>query len=182
MSKKRIVKSWLYYTFFITISRYLSLIHISLTTRELAAMIRQAGIDFLSLPDEECDPVFGIASGAGHIFGATGGVMEAALRTVYEVATGKQLDPPDFKEVRGVAGIKEAEYDLDGTKVKVAVTSGLNNAAKLLDMVRSGEKDYTFIEVMCCPGGCVNGGGQPHQPGYIRKMCIRDRPWPGQAA
>ncbi len=143
-------------------------VDISLTTRELAAMIRRAGIDFVSLPDEECDPVFGIASGAGHIFGATGGVMEAALRTVYEVVTGKQLDPPDFKEVRGVAGIKEAEYDLDGTKVKVAVTSGLNNAAKLLDMVRSGEKDYTFIEVMCCPGGCVNGGGQPHQPGYVR--------------
>ncbi len=143
-------------------------VDISLTTRELAAMIRRAGIDFLSLPDEECDPVFGIASGAGHIFGATGGVMEAALRTVYEVVTGQQLDPPDFKEVRGVEAIKEAEYDLDGTKVKVAVTSGLNNAAKLLDMVKSGEKDYTFIEVMCCPGGCVNGGGQPHQPAYIR--------------
>ncbi len=143
-------------------------VDISLTTRELAAMIRRAGIDFVSLPDEECDPVFGIASGAGHIFGATGGVMEAALRTVYEVVTGQQLDPPDFKEVRGVEAIKEAEYDLNGTKVKVAVTSGLNNAAKLLDMVKSGEKDYTFIEVMCCPGGCVNGGGQPHQPAYIR--------------
>ena len=94
--------------------------------------------------------------------------MEAALRTVYEVQTGKTLENVDFVGVRGVEDIKEAEYDLDGVKVKVAVTSGLNNAAKLLDMVKSGEKDYTFIEVMCCPGGCVNGGGQPHQPGYVR--------------
>ena len=143
-------------------------VDIALTTRELANMIRRAGIDFVKLPDEEADPVFGIASGAGHIFGVTGGVMEAALRTVSEVVTGKPLEKLDFTGVRGVEGIKEAEYDLDGTTVKVAVTSGLNNAAKLLDMVKSGEKDYTFIEVMCCPGGCVNGGGQPHQPGYIR--------------
>jgi len=142
-------------------------IDVSLTTRELANMIKRAGIKFTELPDEVCDPFLGIASGAGHIFGATGGVMEAALRTVYEVVTGKQLTPPDFKEVRGTEGIKEAEYDLDGTKVRVAVTSGLNNAAKLLDMVKAGEKDYHFIEVMCCPGGCVNGGGQPHQPGYV---------------
>jgi len=145
-------------------------IDISITTRELANMIKRAGIDFLALPDEKCDPFLGMASGAGHIFGATGGVMEAALRTVYEVVTGKQLNPPEFKEVRGVAAIKEAEYDLNGTKVRVAVTSGLSNAAKLLDMVKSGEKDYTFIEVMCCPGGCVNGGGQPHQPGYVRNF------------
>jgi iron only hydrogenase large subunit-like protein len=84
------------------------------------------------------------------------------------VVVGKPCPSVDFKDVRGVEGIKEAEYDLKGTKVKVAVTSGLNNAAKLLDMIKSGEKDYTFVEVMCCPGGCVNGGGQPHQPGYIR--------------
>ena len=143
-------------------------IDISLTTRELASMIKRAGIDFTNLPDETADPSFGIASGAGHIFGATGGVMEAALRTVYEVVTGDELKDLNFKDVRGLEAIKEAEYDLKGVKVKVAVTSGLSNAAKLLDMVKSGEKDYTFIEVMCCPGGCVNGGGQPHQPGFIR--------------
>jgi NADP-reducing hydrogenase subunit HndD len=143
-------------------------VDVSLTTRELADMIKLAGIEFTKLPDEICDPFLGIASGAAHIFGATGGVMEAALRTVYEVVVGKPCPSVDFKEVRGVEDIKEAEYDLNGTKVKVAVTSGLANAAKLLDMIKSGEKDYTFVEVMCCPGGCVNGGGQPHQPGYIR--------------
>ncbi|MDO4750043.1 MAG: NADH-dependent [FeFe] hydrogenase, group A6 [Eubacteriales bacterium] len=143
-------------------------VDVSLTTRELAEMIKLAGIEFTKLPDEVCDPFLGIASGAGHIFGATGGVMEAALRTVYEVVTGKEAQPLEFTDVRGVEDIKEAEYDLNGLKVKVAVTSGLNNAAKLLDMIKSGEKDYAFVEVMCCPGGCVNGGGQPHQPGHVR--------------
>ncbi len=145
-------------------------VDVSLTTRELAAMIKKAGISFTDLPDEECDPAFGVASGAGHIFGATGGVMEAALRTVYEVVTGQPCKPIEFHDVRGTEAIKEAEYDLAGTKVKVAVTSGLSNAAKLLDMIKSGEKDYTFVEVMCCPGGCVNGGGQPHQPGYVHNF------------
>ena len=139
----------------------------SITTRELANMIKVAGIEFENLADEECDPLFGIATGAAHIFGATGGVMEAALRTVYEVVTGKPCEPVEFTAVRGTEAIKEAEYDLGGTKVKVAVTSGLANAKKLLDMVKSGEKDYTFIEVMACPGGCVNGGGQPHQNGAV---------------
>ena len=145
-------------------------IDISITTRELASMIKRAGIEFNDLPDEICDPFLGMASGAGHIFGATGGVMEAALRTVYEVVTGKTLEAPEFHEVRGVEAIKEAEYDLNGTKVRVAVTSGLNNAARLLDMIKSGEKDYHFVEVMCCPGGCVNGGGQPHQPGHVHNF------------
>ncbi len=145
-------------------------VDVSLTTRELANMIKQAGIVFTELPDEEFDPALGIASGAGHIFGATGGVMEAALRTVAEVVTGKPLPSVDFTAVRGVEGIKEAEYDLAGTKVRVAVTSGLENASKLLDMIKSGEKDYTFVEIMACPGGCVNGGGQPHQPGYVRNF------------
>jgi NADP-reducing hydrogenase subunit HndD len=149
-------------------------IDVSITTRELAAMIKRSGIEFTSLPDEVADPVFGIASGAGHIFGATGGVTEAALRTVYEKATGKLLEKLEFEDVRGLADIKEAEFDLNGTTVKVAVTSGTSNAAKLLDMVKSGEKDYTFIEVMCCPGGCVNGGGQPYQPGYV--LNYRDLP------
>ena len=145
-------------------------IDISLTTRELAAMIRKAGRMFTNLPDEEFDPFLGIASGAGHIFGATGGVMEAALRTVYEVYTGKPCNPVEFHEVRGTQAIKEAEYDLAGTKVRVAVTSGLSNAAKLLDSVKNGEANYDFIEVMACPGGCVNGGGQPHQPGEVRNF------------
>ena len=145
-------------------------IDVSLTTRELAAMIRKAGLMFTALPDEEFDPFLGIASGAGHIFGATGGVMEAALRTVSEVVTGKPCASVDFHEVRGVEAIKEAEYDLAGTKVRVAVTSGLSNAAKLLDRVKSGEAQYDFIEVMACPGGCVNGGGQPHQPGEVRNF------------
>ena len=145
-------------------------IDVSLTTRELSRMIKKAGIKFTQLPDETCDPLMGIASGAGHIFGATGGVMEAALRTVYEVVTGKTLEKVEFHAVRGIEAIKEAEYDLNGIKVRVAVTSGLENASKLLDMIKSGEKSYEFVEVMACPGGCVNGGGQPIQPGYIRNF------------
>ena len=145
-------------------------IDVSLTTRELASMIKRAGIRFRDLPDEAFDPAFGIASGAGHIFGVTGGVMEAALRTVAEIVTGKPLENVEFHEVRGLKDIREAEYDLAGTKVRVAVTSGLENAKKLLDMVKSGEKQYHFIEVMACPGGCVNGGGQPHQSGDVRNF------------
>ncbi len=143
-------------------------IDVSITTVELASMIKRAGLDWDSLPDEEFDPAFGLGTGAGHIFGATGGVMEAALRTVYEVVTGETAPGVDYNEVRGTEDIKEATYDIGGMKVNVAVTSGLANAAKLLDSVRSGEKNYHFIEVMCCPGGCVNGGGQPDVPGYVR--------------
>ncbi len=145
-------------------------IDISLTTRELANMIKRSGIRFTELADEDFNPMLGVASGAGHIFGATGGVMEAALRTVAEIVTGKPLDNVDFTAVRGVEGCKEAEYDLAGTKVRVAVTSGTENAFQLLEMVRKGEADYHFIEVMACPGGCVNGGGQPHQPGEVRNF------------
>ncbi len=142
-------------------------VDVSLTTRELAAMIKVAGIVFEELPDETFDPIFGVASGAAHIFGATGGVMEAALRTVAEIVTGKPLEKLEFNDVRGIAGIKEAEYDLAGTKVRVAVASGLENASKLLDRIKSGEADYHFVEIMACPGGCVNGGGQPIVPGYV---------------
>jgi NADP-reducing hydrogenase subunit HndD len=145
-------------------------VDVTITTRELAAMIKEAGIVFEDLPDGEFDPAFGVASGAGHIFGVTGGVMEAALRTVFEVATGKPLEKLDFHDVRGVAGIKEAEYELAGTKVKIAVASGLSNAKKLVDMIKNGEKEYHFVEIMACSGGCVNGGGQPHQPGYVRNF------------
>lgn len=132
-----------------------------LTVRELARMIKSAGIDFKRLPDGEFDKLCGESTGAGVIFGATGGVMEAALRTVYEKVTGKELSDVNFHEVRGIEGIKEAEIDLDGKKVTVAVAHGTGNASKLLDAVKSGEKQYTFIEVMGCPGGCVTGGGTP---------------------
>lgn len=132
-----------------------------LTVRELARMIKQAGIDFARLPDEDYDDPLGISTGAAVIFGATGGVMEAALRTAYEIYTGKTLDSVDFQEVRGLEGVKEASVDADGTEVRVAVAHGLANARKLLDRVRSGEGNYHFIEVMTCPGGCIGGGGQP---------------------
>ena len=132
-----------------------------LTVRELAKMIKQAGIDFAKLPEEKFDDLLGESTGAADIFGATGGVMEAALRTVYEKVTGKTLEKVDFTAVRGTEGIKEATVDLDGEEVRVAVASGTANAKKLLESVKSGEKTYHFIEIMCCPGGCVTGGGQP---------------------
>jgi NADP-reducing hydrogenase subunit HndD len=143
-------------------------VDIVITTRELARMIRMAGIQFRDLPDEKFDAPLGLGTGAAVIFGATGGVMEAALRTAYEKITGEELPALDFKEVRGTDGIKEATYDLKGTKMKVAVASSTKCAHDLMKKVQSGEADYTFIEVMGCPGGCVNGGGQPQQPGYIR--------------
>ena len=141
-----------------------------ISTRELAKMIKTAGIQFTDLADEEFDPIMGIGSGAGTIFGATGGVMEAALRTVADILTGEDLESIEYTDVRGMEDIKEATYDVAGMQVKVAVTSGLKNAAKLLDKVKSGEADYQFIEVMCCPGGCINGGGQPIVDGHTRNF------------
>jgi NADP-reducing hydrogenase subunit HndD len=132
-----------------------------LTTRELATMIKQSGLNFAALPDEGFDSPFDVDTGAGVIFGATGGVMEAALRTVAETLNGKPLDKLDFEDVRGIQGIKEASLNLGGMDVKVAIASGLGNARKLLDKIKAGEANYHFIEVMACPGGCVNGGGQP---------------------
>ena len=132
-----------------------------LTVRELARMIKEAGIDFVNLQDENFDSLMGESTGASVIFGATGGVMEAALRTVYEAVTGKELKDVNFTQVRGTEGVKEADIDLDGTKITVAVAHGTSNAAKVLESIKSGEKNYTFIEIMCCPGGCVTGGGQP---------------------
>ena len=143
-------------------------VDISITTRELARMIKKARIRFLELPDEKFDEPLGLGSGAGVIFGATGGVMEAALRTAVETLTGEELPKLDFTEVRGTKGIKEASYNVAGMEVKVAVASGLGNARELLNKVKSGEANYHFIEIMGCPGGCVNGGGQPQQPGYVR--------------
>jgi len=143
-------------------------VDIVLTTRELADMIKMAQLNFDRLPDEEFDQAMGVSTGAAVIFGATGGVMEAALRTAADMLEGKDLEALDYKEVRGVAAFKEAVYDVAGMKVKVAVVSGLTNANALLEKVRSGEADYHFIEVMCCPGGCVNGGGQPIQPAKVK--------------
>ena len=140
----------------------------TLTTRELARMIKKVGIKFNDLPDEKFDEPLGISTGAGVIFGATGGVMEAALRTAVETLTGQELEHLDFTEVRGIQGIKEATYKVGDLDVKVAVASGLANARELLNKVKSGEANYHFIEIMGCPGGCVNGGGQPQQPGYVR--------------
>ena len=142
----------------------------ALTTRELARMIERAGINFHGLSDEAFDAPLGTSTGAGVIFGATGGVMEAALRTAVETITGKQLEKLEFEDVRGLEGIKEASYELEGATVKVAVASSLGCARKLLDKIRAGEADYQFIEIMACPGGCINGGGQPLQPASVRNF------------
>lgn len=140
----------------------------ALTTRELGRMIERAGINFLGLEDEKFDDPLGISTGAGVIFGATGGVMEAALRTAIYTLTGENVT--DLPEVRGTDGIKEATYNVAGMDVKVCVASGLANAREVLEKVQKGEADYQFIEIMACPGGCVNGGGQPQQPMGIRNF------------
>lgn len=143
-------------------------VDVVLTTRELAKMIKQAGIEFVDLTDEEFDPTLGDSTGAGVIFGATGGVMEAALRTVSEIVTGKPLDNLEIHEVRGLEGVKEVEVALGDVTVKAAVAHGTANAKALLEKVKSGEKEYHFIEVMGCPGGCVTGGGQPIVPAKVQ--------------
>lgn len=145
-------------------------VDISITTRELARMIKNAEIQLEAMPFEEFDSPLGLGTGAGVIFGATGGVMEAALRTAVEKLNGEVLASLEFTDVRGMNGIKEAFYEVDGTTIKVAVVSGLANANALLTRVKSGEADYQFIEVMACPGGCVNGGGQPHQPAAVQAL------------
>lgn len=143
-------------------------VDISITTRELARMIKQAGIKFNELPEETFDNPLGESTGAAVIFGATGGVMEAALRTAVETLTGEELPSVDFVDVRGTQGIKTKTYNVAGMEIKVAVASGLANAKELLEKVKSGEEFYHFIEIMGCPGGCVNGGGQPQQPASVR--------------
>lgn len=146
-------------------------VDIAITTRELARLIERMGINFLELPDEKFDEPLGLSTGASVIFGATGGVMEAALRTAVWKLTGENADSPvEFKEVRGVEGVKEATYNVAGMEVKVAVASGLANANKVLCDVKSGKADYQFIEIMACPGGCVNGGGQPQVHAGIRNF------------
>ena len=143
-------------------------VDVALTTRELSRMIMRAGLKFTALPDEEFDAPLGADSGAAVIFGATGGVMEAALRTANDVLTGKDNKNIEFHEVRGTAGIKEATYKIAGKEIKVAVASGAANAKTIMDKIASGKADWTFVEIMGCPGGCVNGGGQPIQPQYVR--------------
>ena len=145
-------------------------IDIAITTRELARMIKRAGIQFKNLADSSFDDPLGVSTGAGAIFGATGGVMEAALRTAVEKLTGQELTNLDFTEVRGTKEIKEATYKVGDLEVNVAVTSGLANARHLLDEIRAGRKNYHFIEIMGCPGGCINGGGQPVQPASVRNF------------
>ena len=142
-----------------------------ITTNELGKMLKDAEIQLEAIsPTEKFDDPLGEGTGAGVIFGATGGVMEAALRTAVETLTGKEPQPLEFTAVRGMSGIKEASYDLNGMTVKVAVASGLANANALLTKIKNGEADYQFVEIMACPGGCVNGGGQPHQPAAVRAL------------
>ena len=145
-------------------------VDISISTRELARMIKMAQLNFARLPDEDFDPAMGVSTGAGTIFGATGGVLEAALRTAADVLEGTDHANVEYKEIRGTKGFKEAVYKVAGMDVKVAVVSGLNNANELLKKIESGEADYHIVEVMCCPGGCVNGGGQPIQPSTVRSF------------
>ncbi|MBO5212216.1 MAG: iron hydrogenase small subunit [Clostridia bacterium] len=143
-------------------------VDVAITTRELARMIKQAGINFRALDDAKFDDPFSIGSGAGAIFGATGGVMEAALRTAAEVIEGKKLEKLEFEDVRGIEGVKKAVYKLGGKEIRVAVASGTANAKRLLNEVKAGTTKVDFIEIMACPGGCVNGGGQPTQPAVVR--------------
>lgn len=139
-----------------------------LTTRELSRMIKQANIDFLKLEDSSFDDPMGEATGAAAIFGTTGGVMEAALRTAQDILTGKDLEKINFQNIRGGDGIKKAEVEINGTKIKVVAASGLSNAKKILQEIKSGKADYQFVEIMACPGGCVMGGGQPIKSSKIR--------------
>lgn len=144
----------------------------SLTTRELAELIRQFNIDFKTLPIEDFDNPLGESTGAGVIFGATGGVIEAATRTAYELFTGKKLEKVDFTELRGLEGVREATVDFNGTPIKIGIAHGLSNARQLLDEVKKGNSGFHAIEVMACPGGCIGGAGQPFHHGnfdIIRK-------------
>ncbi|MCA1756947.1 MAG: [FeFe] hydrogenase, group A [Bacteroidales bacterium] len=140
-------------------------VDISISTRELAAFIRQANIDFKTLPDEEFDNPMGESTGAGVIFGTTGGVIEAAVRTAYELHTGKKLEKVDFEQLRGLEGVREASIDFNGLELRIGIAHGLGNARKLLNDVRDGKSKYHAIEIMACPGGCIGGGGQPFHHG-----------------
>lgn len=147
----------------------------SLTTRELAELIKETNTEHEVLEDSEFDAPLGESTGASVIFGATGGVMEAALRTAYELHTGKTLDKVDFREVRGLEGIRSASIDMDGFELKVGIAHGLGNARRMLEDIRSGKSEYHAIEIMACPGGCIGGGGQPLHHGNIEILNARAR-------
>lgn len=148
-------------------------VNYSLSTRELAKLIKRANINFNYLEDEDFDNPLGKSTGAGVIFGATGGVMEAALRTAYEIHTGKQLEKVDFEAVRGLEGIKKATVDLNGFQLKIGIAHGLGHARQLLEEIRKGGSEYHAIEIMACPGGCIGGGGQPQHHGDIEVLKAR---------
>ena len=145
----------------------------SISTRELAALIKQTNINFMQLEDEDFDAPLGESTGAAVIFGASGGVMEAALRTAYEIHTGKTLDNVNFEGVRGIENLKEATIDVDGFELKVAVAHGLGTARKLMNELSAGKSHYHAIEVMACPGGCIGGGGQPLHHGDSARIKAR---------
>jgi NADP-reducing hydrogenase subunit HndD len=145
----------------------------SISTRELAALIKQANIDFAALPDEDFDHPLGESTGAGVIFGATGGVIEAAVRTAYEVFTGSKLNRIDFQELRGLDGIRTASIDFNGTAINIGIAHGLGNARKLLDGIREGVYHFHAIEIMACPGGCIGGAGQPLHHGNSKIIKAR---------
>ena len=147
----------------------------SLSTRELAALIKEANIDFTALEDSDFDAPLGESTGASVIFGTTGGVMEAALRTAYEVHTGKTLEKVEFTAVRGLEGIRQASVDLDGFELKVGIAHGLGNARRMLEDIRSGRSEYHAIEIMACPGGCIGGGGQPLHHGNVDILKARQK-------
>ena len=147
----------------------------SLSTRELAALIKEANIDFTALEDSDFDAPLGESTGASVIFGTTGGVMEAALRTAYEIQTGKTLEKVEFTEVRGLEGIRQASVDMDGFELKVGIAHGLGNARRMLEDIRSGKSQYHAIEIMACPGGCIGGGGQPLHHGNVEILKARQR-------
>ena len=140
-------------------------VNYSISTRELASLIKRANIDFNSLPEEDFDQPLGESTGAGVIFGTTGGVIEAAVRTAYEIQTKKTLPKLDFTELRGLAGIRSATIDFDGVPVKIGIAHGLGNARRLVEEIRAGRSPYHAIEIMACPGGCAGGGGQPIHDG-----------------
>ena len=148
-------------------------VNYSISTRELANLIKQANMDFVALPEEDFDNPMGESSGAGVIFGATGGVIEAATRTAYEVYTGKTLEKVDFEALRGMEGIRSAKVDFDGLELNIGIAHGLGNARKLLEEVRDGKSQYHAIEIMACPGGCIGGGGQPLHHGDTSVLAKR---------
>ena len=150
-------------------------VNYSLSTRELASLIKHANIDFNSLPEEDFDRPLGKSTGAGVIFGASGGVMEAALRTAYELYTSEKLEKVDFQEVRGLENIKKVTIELNGVQLNVGIAHGLGNARKLLNEIREGKSTFHAIEIMACPGGCIGGGGQPLHHGNSELLKARSK-------